>query len=342
MARGATRMLLGLLIGAGVAGPVFAADGESVRESTVVLVESPLGYREAAILGVVEGVTEFLPISSTGHLILANHLLGLDAEVQAFDVNGLPLWVEAPADGSPGLPLTVKSAADTYAIVIQVGAILAVALLYWRTILFVLAGLIGRNVEGLRLLRNLIVAFIPAPVLALLAEDFIDEHLFSVPVVAAGLIVGGIVMLLVGRWQRRKAQALGSTAGDPALADMTATQALFIGLVQCFSLWPGMSRSMVTIVGGYVVGLRPARAAEFSFLLGLPTLAGASFYKATGSGALALKAFESGPLLLGCLVAAVSAGLAVHWLVGYLTRHGLALFAWYRVALAVSVLIFLH
>ena len=236
----------------------------------------------------------------------------------------------------------MKSAADTYAIVIQVGAILAVAFLYWRTILSVLAGLIGRNVEGLRLFRNLVIAFIPSPVLAVLAEDFIDEHLFSVPVVAVGLIVGGVVMLFVSRWHRRKSLALGSTAADPALADMSMVQALFIGIVQCFSLWPGMSRSMVTIVGGYIVGLRPTRAAEFSFLLGLPTLAGASIYKATGSGALALKAFETGPLLLGCAVAAVSAGLAVHWLVSYLTRHGLALFAWYRVALAISVLIFLR
>jgi undecaprenyl-diphosphatase len=154
-------------------------------------------------------------------------------------------------------------------------------------------------------------------------------------------VVGAAIMLIVTRWQSGKTRNYGGTLGDPKLSDLTMGQALLIGLMQCGALWPGMSRSMLTIVGGYVAGLRPARAAEFSFLLGLPTLGGAAVYKAAGSGPLMIKTFGAAPVVWGCVVAAVSAGLAVHWLVGYLTKHGLSLFAWYRVALAIGVVIFL-
>lgn len=304
---------------------------------------APMPVGHAFILGVVEGITEFLPISSTGHLILTNEVLDLDREVQARDLDGTPLWQDPPgsADAPQGNPLTVKEAADIYAIVIQAGAIAAVALLYWRTILGVLAGLFGRNPDGLRLLRNLLVAFFPAVILGLLFEDLIDTYLFSVETVIAALIVGAFIMLGVDRWQRRRAHALGERLPDPRLSELTVLQSLLIGLLQCVAMWPGMSRSMMTIVGGYIAGLRPARAAEFSFLLGLPTLAGAAVYKALGAGTLVPAAFGWGPLLLGCLVAAIAAAAAVRFLVTYLTRHGLGIFAWYRLALAAAVLLLL-
>jgi undecaprenyl-diphosphatase len=155
------------------------------------------------------------------------------------------------------------------------------------------------------------------------------------------LVVGAILMLVVSRWQHNRAASAGDALPDPAPADLTVKQALVIGLMQCFALWPGTSRSMMTLVGGYVVGLRPARAAEFTFLLGLPTLGGAAAYKAMNGGALMVKAFGIMPLVVGGLVAAVSAGIAVHWMVGYLTRHGLAIFAWYRLLVASVVIWYL-
>jgi undecaprenyl-diphosphatase len=298
-----------------------------------------LSYADATVLGLVEGITEFLPISSTGHLILANHALGLDREDQALDRAGQPLWVEQPdpARGSPGQPFTIKAAADTYSVAIQVGAIAAVALLYWRRILEAIAGVFGKNPAGLRLTRNLLIAFFPAVVAGLTLDDWIEEKLFRPATVAAALIVGAVIMVAADRRQR----ARPADAPDLDPADLSPKQALLIGVLQCAALWPGMSRSMMTIVGGYLAGLRPARAAEFSFLLGLPTLTGAAVLKCYKSGALTLEAFGPGPLAWGGLVAAVSAGLAVAWLVRFLTRHGLALFAWYRVALAIGVLVLL-
>ncbi len=301
-----------------------------------------LSLGAATALGIVEGVTEYLPVSSTGHLILTNHFLNLDRDVQARDVTGTPLERKPrhAVAGADGGPYTVKAAADDYAIVIQFGAILAVAILYWRQLVSILAGLFGRDPAGLRLLRNLIVAFLPAAVLGLALHEWIDEELFSVPTVVAALVVGALAMLVVSRWQHRKAErARGTELPDPAPADLTVMQSLAIGLLQCLALWPGMSRSMVTLVGGYLVGLRPVRAAEFSFLLGLVTLTAATGYKAYGSGRLMLKAFGALPVVLGCLVAAVSAAIAVRWMVGYLNRHGLALFAWYRLALGAVVFI---
>ena len=296
-----------------------------------------LSYADATVLGLVEGITEFLPISSTGHLILATHALGLNIQEPALDRDGRPLWLEAPdpAAGTPGRPFTVKAAADTYSVAIQAGAIAAVAILYWGRIVAILAGLVGRNPAGLRLLRNIAIAVAPAVVAGLTLDDWIEAKLFSPGTVAAALIVGAVIMVAADRRQ----QARGPEAPDLDPADMSPRQALLIGILQCGALWPGMSRSMMTIVGGYIAGLRPARAAEFSFLLGLPTLTGAAFYKTYKTGGLTLEAFGAGPLAWGALVAAISAAVAVAWLVRFLTRHGLGLFAWYRVVLAMGVLL---
>lgn len=349
------------LIIAGWHHPATAADGVAAGMAGVVDDDAalpvppasgqgaPLNLTAAIVLGVVEGVTEFLPVSSTGHLILTNHVLDIDRNVQARDQAGNPLWLSrgarTDADNAeqaptPAVPYTVKAAADDYAIVIQFGAILAVAILYWRPILSVFAGLVGRDPAGLRLLRNLVIAFLPAAVLGLALHDWIDAHLFSVSTVVAALVVGAVFMLIVSRWQRNRARHTdGAMLPDPAPSDLTAWQALVIGLLQCVAMWPGMSRSMMTLVGGYLVGLRPVRAAEFSFLLGLVTLTAAASYQAWGSGGFMVRAFGAGPLALGVGVAAVSAAIAVRWMVAYLNRHGLALFAWYRLALAAAVVI---
>lgn len=292
-----------------------------------------LSYRDALILGVVEGITEYLPVSSTGHLLLANRLLGLDAETPLTDADGAPLL------DRKGEVVTLRAAADAYAIVIQAGAIAAVMLLYWSRLWQVLLGFLGRDAAGLRLGRNLIIAFIPAAVLGLLLNDWIEALLFAPGPIAVALAAGGVLMLAVERWRRRRATAAGGAAlpAPRDLVDLGVRQSLAIGLLQCVAMWPGTSRSMMTIVGGYLVGLSPRHAAEFSFLLGFITLTAAAGYKAVAAGPALFQGLQPGPVFFGCVVAFVSAALAIRWLVGYLTRHGLALFAWYRFALAAAV-----
>ena len=290
-----------------------------------------LSARHAVILGLVEGITEFLPISSTGHLIIANHVLGLESEEPLYHPDGTPLWHKDPSEEHPaGVPLTIKEASDTYAVVIQVGAIAAVVFIYASQLLGILRGLLGKNAAGVRLLRNIILAFLPAATVGLLTHEWIDEHLFSIETVIVALIVGAAIMVGAERWRGQKRKV--DTRLEPA--DLTAKQALCVGLMQCFALWPGMSRSMMTMVGGYFVGLSPAKAAEFSFLVGLPTLGGAAFLKSMSSGKAMISVFGWSPVILGGLVAAVSAAVAVRFLVRYLARHGLGFFAAYRVVLA--------
>lgn len=292
-----------------------------------------LDASDAIVLGVVEGVTEFLPISSTGHLIIANELLGLESDRQLVAPGGEPLWHRKPSKENPaGEALTLKLAADTYAVVIQVGAIAAVVLLYWHQFVNMLLGLFGRSSAGVRLLRNVLLAFLPVATLGFLLHDLIDRYLFSVHAVIAALVGGALLMLWAERWRRANSSGVGFSKGDPA--DLSPRKALGIGLAQCLALWPGTSRSMVTIVGGYLAGLAPVKAAEFSFLVGLPTLAGAAVYKAYKSGPAMIEVFGWSSVLLGGFVAAVSAALAVKFLVTFLSRNGLAVFAYYRLVLA--------
>jgi undecaprenyl-diphosphatase len=292
---------------------------------------APLSARDAIILGLVEGITEFLPVSSTGHLIMANHALGLESDTPLVDAEGRTLWHKPPSSENPdGIPLTVKLAADTYAVVIQAGAIAAVVLIFWGRLTGILAGLMGRNSSGLRLLRNIIIACVPAVVLGLAFGDLIDR-LFRPETVIAALVSGAVLMVAAERWRKQQPGA-GTSRLDPA--DLTVKQSLGIGLMQCLALWPGMSRSMVTMVGGYFAGLAPARAAEFSFLVGLPILTGAAALKTYKAGPAMLQVFGMSSVLLGSCVAALSAAAAVKFLVSYLSRHGLGVFAIYRVALA--------
>ena len=291
-----------------------------------------LSVRDAVVLGLVEGITEFLPISSTGHLIIATHVLNLEGKEPLRNERGEVLWYKPPSAENPaGEPLTLKLAADTYVVVIQVGAIAAVALLYWGQIVGMIRGLLGQNAAGVRLLRNVILAFFPVAVAGLLLNKWIDKHLFSIAAVVAALVSGAVLMLAAERW-RRNAPSANRSGKEPQ--DLTASQALGIGLMQCLALWPGTSRSMVTMVGGYFCGLSPARAAEFSFLVGLPTLAGAAVYKGAKAGPAMIAVFGWPHVLLGTAVAALSAAVAVRFLVRYLTHYGLGLFAIYRLILA--------
>ncbi|MBX3362949.1 MAG: undecaprenyl-diphosphate phosphatase [Phycisphaeraceae bacterium] len=275
---------------------------------------------QAIILGLVEGITEYLPVSSTGHLILAAAFLKLDDP-------------------------SVKSSVDAFNIVIQGGAILAVLGLYFPRVLSMLRGLIGKDRDGLRLAINILIAFLPAAVLGVLLDDWISSKLFSPGPVIAALIVGGVYMIALDIWRKKKYPAVAADAPQPGLDinDLTPTKALIIGVVQCIAMWPGTSRSMMTITAGVMAGLRPAKAAEFSFLLGLPTLGGACCYKLLKNLKHASETGEANlfeqlgytPVVLGIVVAAVSAAFAVKWLVGFLNKHGLTPFGVYRIILGV-------
>ncbi len=268
---------------------------------------------QAIVLGVVEGITEYLPVSSTGHLILASGLMGL-------------------SDTPEG-----QQAANAFNIVIQGGAILAVLGLYRERVWQMLKGLVGQDADGLRLAINILVAFLPAAALGLAFNDLIEAHLFSASVVLTMLALGGVYMIAIDKAiiaPRREAQE-GMT-----LDGLRPFRAFIVGLLQCVAMVPGTSRSMMTITGGVLVGLKPKDAAEFSFLLGLPTLGGACvltlFKDLTRDDGTPTMIDTIGwpALLVGILVSMVSAMLAVKWLVGFLNKHGLALFGWYRIVLA--------
>ncbi len=319
------RLLLGVFCLA-LAGP--AAWGAAAAPRPV----SELSVADAFILGAVEGVTEYLPISSTGHLIVATHALGLESTAPLSGRDGQPLWYRRPSDRLPaGVPLTTALAADTYTIVIQFGAIAAVAVLYWRQFRSMLNGLRGRDPAGAHLLRSLVIAFVPSALLGLALHRWIGAHLFSIGTVIAAQVAGAVFILWAERYRRQR-DARTPAAAQPT--ELTPRQALNIGLLQCAALWPGTSRSMMTIVGGYLAGLDPRHSAEFSFLLGFLTLTAATAFKGYESGAAMIQVFGWPHVLLGCLVAAVAAALSVRFLVNWLSRHGMAAFAWYRLAFA--------
>lgn len=274
---------------------------------------------DAILLGLVEGITEYLPVSSTGHLILMKEWLGLTR------------------------PKEVEDAVNALLIVIQGGAILAVLGLYWPRILQMARGLLGRDPAGKHLLLSIVVAFLPAAVLGLAFEAVIDEYLMGPLTVAIALAIGGIIMTIVGRGPRRKS----SDVGPDDVTELTMKASLIIGLLQCLAMIPGTSRSMVTIIGGMLIGLRPKAAAEFSFLLGLPTLGGACVWKLWGNlsseGPNLFEVLGVPEVLLALVVATLASALAIAWLVRYLNSHGLAIFGWYRIVLAgVVVLVLLN
>lgn len=276
---------------------------------------------DAIVLGVVEGLTEYLPVSSTGHLILADHLLD---------------------QRNPTTSHTMQEARNAYLIVIQGGAILAVLLLYWRKLLAIAMGLLGRDAEGLSLGLKILLAFLPAAFLGLLLNDWIESSLFNPNTVAIGLVIGSVIMVLA-EWYRKQKPLPESSVSDDAdsLQQLSYRGAMVVGCMQCLALCPGMSRSMVTIVGGYLAGLSAKSSAEFSFLLGFLTLSAASLYSLLRSWDAIVTTLEPGPVLLGIAVATVVAFLAVKWFVAYLSKHGLIVFAFYRIAVAGAIWWFL-
>lgn len=276
---------------------------------------------QAAVLGLVEGVTEYLPVSSTGHLLLTQHLMGIATGSQGAN------------DPAAAEKERSKIAMSAYEIVIQAGAILAVLLLYSGRVRLMIDGLLGHSKMGRRLAINVIIAFLPAAVLGVLLHKRIEHYLFGMwPVVIAWLI-GGFVILLV---TRRQQDDHTPEAGE-GIEALTPKKALVIGGLQCISMWPGVSRSLTTILGGMLVGLSAVAAVEFSFLLGLLTLTGATVLSAAKEGHAIITTFGIINPLIGFAVACVSAMAAVKWMVGYLNKHGLAIFGYYRIALAVII-----
>ena len=263
---------------------------------------------QALVLGVVEGITEFLPVSSTGHLLVTQRLLGI----------------------------AKTEASDAYAICIQAGAIAAVLALYTGRLRRIGAGVLGRDAEGARLGLALAVAFLPAAVAGLLLDDPIERLLFGPWPVVAAWAAGGVLILLLARRPPRSDRPL------LALADLGLGRALLIGMAQVLALWPGTSRSLVTILAAGLVGLSLPAAIEFSFLLGLLTLGAATGYKLLQHGQDMLAHYGAPSLLAGFAAACVAALVAVRWMVTYLSRHDLSLFGWWRLLAALIVAVLLQ
>lgn len=304
-----------------------------------------MNWWQALVLGVIEGITEYLPVSSTGHLIVAQKLMGVGMDADPFQA------------------VKATEAANCFAICIQCGAIAAVLGLYWPRVRQMILGLLGKNQEGLRLIFALVCGFLPAAVIGVLANDWIEAKLFHFKWVALAWVVGGIAILAVDRWMKKGGGSQGSE-----LAQITLKMALIVGLAQCLAMWPGTSRSLMTILGGLLVGLRLSAAVEFSFLLGLVTLGAATAKKAVwpvdlGEKWAAIPGYEAQtalhevaekydtklggallmwdtyglfPLLVGVIAATISAAVAVKWMVAYLNRRGLGVFGWYRIVIGIA------
>ena len=255
---------------------------------------------KAAIMGIVEGLTEFLPVSSTGHLILAGSLLGFtDDKSKVFDI------------------------------AIQSGAIFAVILVYWQRLRDTLVGL-GSNVVARRFALNVVIGFVPAVILGLLFGKVIKAHLFTPVVVATTFILGGFVIL----WAERRQ----TTARIETVDDMRPLDALKVGLVQCLALVPGTSRSGATIIGGMLLGLSRKAATDFSFFLSIPTLIGAGLWSLWKERAL-LSVADIPMFTVGLVFSFLAAWLCVRWLLRYISTHTFTPFAWYRIAFGIVVLV---
>ena len=261
----------------------------------------------AIILGIVEGVTEFLPVSSTGHLILAGTLLGYnDAQWNAFNV------------------------------IIQLGAILAIVVLYWRTFWAVLEGLIRRNPVSWRFVRNILIGFLPSAILGFLLINRIEALLGNAMVVAIAFIAGGVAILVIERMVKHTPVV--------GVADMPLKTVIGVGLIQCLSMIPGVSRSGATIMGGLSLGVERRTAAEFSFFLAIPTMVGATtleLVKHRDTLMAGASGVGFGTVVVGFVVSFLVALVVVRAFVHYISRHGFAPFAWYRIAAGLVALVWL-
>lgn len=259
----------------------------------------------ATILGIVEGLTEFLPVSSTGHLIVVSDFLGFGK----------------------------SASADTFVIAIQTGAILAVCWYYRDRILSILMGIKHDNQQQ-RLVINTLVAFFPAAVMGFLIAGFLKQYLFNPVSVATALILGGVLILCVEHWNlKRKAKPRVRE-----MDDMTWLDALKVGCAQCFAMIPGTSRSGATIIGGLLVGLSRKAATEFSFFLSIPTILGATTYELWRSHDLLV--MDNAPaFLVGTVVSFLSALIVVHWLIRFVSSHDFRVLGWYRIIFGTIILV---
>lgn len=292
-----------------VVGVIVLSTSPVAAQTTTAAGDTTLSVLNAIILGLVEGITEYLPVSSTGHLLVTNNLLGL----------------EEPE---------VKEAIETYAICIQLGAIIAVLFLYWGRIRQMLDGLLGRDEEGRKVLIAVLIAFAFTAAIGLTLGEWFEDNVFGVGPIAAAWIVGGIAIIVLSRigfFDRTTAE----------LAALTPQKAAIIGLLQALAMWPGVSRSMITIFAAVLVGLSLRAAVEFSFLLGLLTLTAATVLVGYRGGGELVDTFGYVTPLIGLIVAFVSAMAAVKWMVAWLNDRGFELFGWYRIAVGVLALLLL-
>lgn len=260
-------------------------------------------YLKAALMGIVEGLTEFLPISSTGHLILVGELIDFTGEKE-----------------------------KVFGIAIQTGAMLAVIWQYRVKLIDTLVGLFSDSIAQ-RFVRNLLIAFMPAVILGLAFGSMIKAHLFSAVPVALAFIIGGFIILIVDKGEDAK-----EVARINHVDDLSAKDALYLGLLQCLALIPGTSRSGATIIGGMAIGLSRKCATEFSFFLGIPTLIGAGVYSIWQERDL-LQVSDTPLFLVGLVFAFISALICIRWLIHYVSSHSFRPFAWYRIAFGIIVLL---
>ncbi len=289
----------------GNSGAATEAGAESSRR-----VES-LTTPKAVVLGVVEGATEYLPVSSTGHLLITERILDV---------------------GQHG---NDKDATDTYTVVIQIGAILAVLGIFRNRFTLMLAGVTGRSAEGRNLVMSLLLAFVPSVVIALAFQDPIKERLLKPWPVVAAWAIGGIAILVFGRFRERTVERITT------LAAITPKVALGIGFAQALALWPGTSRSLVTILAALLLGCSLVTAVEFSFLLGFLTLSAATGYELLKNGSTLIDTFGVINPIIGIVVAGIAAFASVKWMISYLEHRSLDLFGWYRIGIAALTAILL-
>ena len=271
-------------------------------------VERALSFGQAALFGLVEGFTEFLPISSTGHLLVLARLLDV---------------------GQHGGQ--TEDAIKSYEIAIQAGAILAVLGLYRHRFAMMVEGLVGRSLDGRRVLVAVLIAFVPAALVGLVAEKAIKDVLFGVWPVTVAWFVGGVLILVF------TSNGVLRPRGGFRLEQIRPRHALVIGAAQVLALWPGTSRSLVTIAAALLVGFSMAAAVEFSFLLGFVTLSAATAYQVVKDGQTMVDAFGWVTPIVGLVAAFLAAVASIRWMVGYLERHDLAIFGWYRIGIAALV-----
>jgi undecaprenyl-diphosphatase len=257
----------------------------------------------AIIVAIVEGITEFLPVSSTGHMIIVGNMINFKGEFE-----------------------------NLFEIVIQLGAILAIVVLYWNKIWLSVKEFFTGKKRGIKFWMNIIIAVIPAGIVGVLFEDKIDKLLFKPLPVAVALIVGAVMMILIENRFR-------DNYNTPTVDDISLVQAIKIGCFQCMALWPGMSRSASTIMGGWITGLSTVAAAEFSFFLAIPTMIGASGYKLMTTG-LSLNSGEIITLVVGFIVSFLVALVVVDKFIGFLKKKPMRGFAVYRLFVGVIIIFF--